>query len=119
MGIEELLVESVLLGGHGCICGGANMFPQLYVKAYQAAVANNIETARHLHKIIILIRQHIYSIGQYGSRILKGIKCVLSCMDICDDFLAEPFHKFRPEQRNKIRKILDETILPEIENCSE
>src|SRR5512139_1726038 len=31
MGPEQLLAESVLLGAHGGVCGGANLLPRLYV----------------------------------------------------------------------------------------
>ncbi|HEY9509403.1 MAG TPA: dihydrodipicolinate synthase family protein, partial [Verrucomicrobiae bacterium] len=33
------------------------------------------------------------------SSIIKGIKCALACLGVCDDFLAEPFRRFRPEER--------------------
>ena len=38
VGPEELLGEAVLLGRHGGVCGGANLFPRLYVELYEAAV---------------------------------------------------------------------------------
>jgi 4-hydroxy-tetrahydrodipicolinate synthase len=34
MGPEQLLAESVLLGAHGGVCGGANLLPRLYVDLY-------------------------------------------------------------------------------------
>ena len=37
VGPEELLGESVLSGAHGGVCGGANLFPRLYVDLYEAA----------------------------------------------------------------------------------
>jgi 4-hydroxy-tetrahydrodipicolinate synthase len=48
----------------------------------------------------------LYAVGRYGSSYLKGLKCALSCMGICDDFLAEPFHRFRPPERRAIAKRL-------------
>ena len=36
VGPEEITAECVLLGGHGGINGGANMFPELYVDLYHA-----------------------------------------------------------------------------------
>jgi len=50
----------------------------------------------------------IYSVGRYGSSLLKGLKCALSCLGICSDFIAEPFHRFREPEREVIRKYLDE-----------
>ena len=40
-GPEELLAESVLLGGHGGVNGGANIFPRLYVSLHAAAEAGD------------------------------------------------------------------------------
>ena len=37
VGPEEIMAESVLLGAHGGVNGGANMFPELYVSLYNAA----------------------------------------------------------------------------------
>ena len=37
VGPEEIMAESVLLGAHGGVNGGANMFPELYVELYNAA----------------------------------------------------------------------------------
>src|SRR5690606_654387 len=39
VGPEEMMASTILLGGHGGVNGGANMFPQLYVALYNAAVA--------------------------------------------------------------------------------
>ena len=38
VGPEEITAECVLLGGHGGINGGANMFPELYVDLYLSLI---------------------------------------------------------------------------------
>lgn len=48
----------------------------------------------------------IYSVGNYGSSYLKGLKCALSVRGICSDFMAEPFHRFNQSERNKIEEAL-------------
>ena len=58
MGPEELLGEAVLLGGHGGITGGANMFPKLYVKLYEAAATRDFETVATLHDKVMQIRNN-------------------------------------------------------------
>ena len=50
----------------------------------------------------------IYSVGQHGSAFIKGLKCALRCLGICDDVMAEPFHRFRPPQREQIQQYLAE-----------
>ncbi len=106
VGIEELTAYFLLMGGHGGITGGANMFPKLYVDMYNAATEKNIDKLMPLHKKIIEVSNSIYHIGKYGSSMIKGIKCVLSLMGICSDFMAEPFHRFRQPERDIIQKKL-------------
>jgi dihydrodipicolinate synthase/N-acetylneuraminate lyase len=108
MGPEELLAEAVLLGAHGGVCGGANLLPRLYVDLYNAASSRDVQTMVALHNKVMQIRATIYSVGHYESSFLKGLKCALSCMGICNDFLAEPFHRFRGAERDLIRKHLRE-----------
>jgi len=108
VGPEELLAESVLLGGHGGVSGGANMFPSLYVELYNAAVKRDMEKLTELHQKVVQISMSIYSVGKYGSRILKGIKCSLSLMGICNDFISEPFHRFRESEKQSISKAFKE-----------
>jgi len=110
VGPEELMAESVLLGGDGGVCGGANIFPRLYVDLYNAAANDDIETVRRLQSIVMQIHTNIYHIGQYDSSIVKGIKCSLSLMNICSDLIAEPFHRFREPEKQKIKQHLDRII---------
>lgn len=108
MGPEQLLAESVLLGAHGGVCGGANLLPRLYVDLYEAACTKDLARVEALHRVVMQIDATIYSVGRYGSSFLKGLKCALSCLGICSDFLAEPFHRFREPEREVIRRHLDE-----------
>jgi 4-hydroxy-tetrahydrodipicolinate synthase len=108
IGPEELLAESVLLGGHGGVCGGANLRPQLYVELYEAARARDFERAAALHADVIHLSTTLYRVGRHSSAIIKGLKCALRELRICDDFMAEPFHRFREEERERVRKVLAE-----------
>jgi dihydrodipicolinate synthase/N-acetylneuraminate lyase len=108
MGPEELLAEAIFLGAHGGVCGGANLVPQLYVDLYHAACSRDVSVAGSLHRKVIQISSTVYSVGRYESSFLKGLKCALSCIGICSDFLAEPFHRFRAAERDIIRRHLDE-----------
>ncbi len=108
MGPEQLLAETVLLGGHGGVCGGANLLPRLYVDLYEAARAKDLARVESLHRTVMRIDATIYSVGRYGSSFLKGLKCALSCLGICSDFLAEPFHRFREPEREVVRGYLEE-----------
>jgi len=112
VGPEELLAETVLLGGHGGVNGGANMKPQLYVDLYKASVAQDLAKINSLHEKVMEISGKIYTVGAYSSY-LRGLKCALSCMGICSDNLAEPFQPFGAEERNTISRYVDELGLKE------
>ena len=108
VGPEELTGECVLMGADGGVNGGANIFPELYVGMYDAARAHDIGRVRELQKRIMQISTSIYTVGKYGSSYLKGVKCALSLLGICDDYLSYPYRKFRSEERARIRTALEE-----------
>ena len=107
IGPEELTGESVLLGAEGGVNGGANTFPELYVAMYDAAQAHDIARVRELQRKIMQISTSIYTVGKYGSSYLKGVKCALSLLGICDDYLSYPYRRFRAEERERIRQALE------------
>ena len=108
VGPEELLGETLVLGGHGGVCGGANLIPELYVSMYETSKGGDLKKMGELHERIMQVSSSIYSVGKYKSSYLKGLKCALSIMDLCNDFMAEPFHKFREPERGIIRQHLIE-----------
>jgi 4-hydroxy-tetrahydrodipicolinate synthase len=108
MGPEELLADAVFAGGHGGVNGGATVFPQLYVQLYEAASAGDIPRVRALHGQVMAVSSKLYQVGRHPSAIIKGIKCALSLLGVCDDAMAEPFHRFREPERARVAEILEE-----------
>jgi len=106
IGPEEKLFESLQLGGHGGVSGGANLFPKLYVKVCEAFRAGDMTRAQQLQQQIQRVSDSLYHIGRHSSSIIKGIKCALNCLGACDDFMAEPFHRFRAEERALVQNRL-------------
>jgi len=106
VGPEEFMAEFVLTGGHGGVNGGANMFPKLYVELYHAARNRDLDKIQTLQGKVMQISSTIYNVGSFGSSYLKGLKCALSVLGICSDFMAEPFHRFNEPEREKIKKAL-------------
>ena len=106
VGPEELLAEAVLAGGHGGVNGGANLFPELYVEMFEAASSGDLTRTRELSSRILALSEAIYSVGQHGSAIIKGIKCSLSILGVCDDFMAAPFHRFHQAERETLAQRL-------------
>jgi 4-hydroxy-tetrahydrodipicolinate synthase len=103
IGPEELLFDAVLAGGHGGVNGGANVFPGLYVKLFEVARAGDVACARQLHSAIMRVSGSLYRIGRHSSAIIKGIKGALNCLGVCEDYMAEPFHRFRGEERKVVQ----------------
>jgi len=106
MGPEEQLMDAVLAGGHGGVTGGANLFPALYAGLYRACRDGDTARARALHAVVIRVSESLYRIGRHPSAFIKGVKCALSCLSICDDFMAEPFHRFRASERALVEQRL-------------
>ena len=103
IGPEKLLAEALFAGADGGVNGGANFCPELYVSIYNASQTGDWNKVRELHKKVIEISSSIYTVGRFGSSYLKGVKCALSLLGICNDTLAEPFHSFKPSEREKIK----------------
>ena len=99
------------MGADGGVAGGANAFPRLFVDCYDACVAGDrakLEKSRNT----INEFQKVYDIGKYASRHIKATKCALSLLGICDDFMAEPFHRFHPPDRARVREVLESLDIP-------
>ena len=67
VGPEELLGETLVLGGHGGVCGGANLIPELYVSMYETSKAGDLKKMSELHERIMQVSSSIYSVGKYKS----------------------------------------------------
>jgi 4-hydroxy-tetrahydrodipicolinate synthase len=106
-GPEELLAETVLLGAHGGVCGGANIAPRLYVDLYAAARSGDVKTVRRLQDRVISLARKVYSLSRSGGSI-KGTKCALSILGLCEDVLTEPFQRYGPAERSRIAGYLRE-----------
>lgn len=107
IGPEEKLIASIAVGGHGGVNGGANVCPELFVGAYNAAIARDDEQCRILQQRIEAFGE-IYKIGKYASRFIKATKCAASLLGLCDDFMAEPFNRFYEKDRRRVQAILEE-----------
>lgn len=106
VGPEEMMAETVLMGGHGGVNGGANLFPEIYVSLYNAAASKDFDKIPKLQEQVLNISLSLYNIGKYASSYIKGIKTALNLMGVCSDYMSEPFHKFKEAEREVISKEL-------------
>lgn len=108
MGPEEQMVPAVLSGADGGVSGGANLFPELFVKAYKAAAASDVVKSKEYLKKIMFLSDSLYGL-EPGSDMsfVKSIKCSLKLKGICSGFLSLPFAAFDEAMENKVSSILD------------
>lgn len=104
VGPEEMLAETVLLGGHGAVAGGANLFPSLYVKLYEAAVNRDFEKIQELQKVVMEISSNLYGFGSYKSSYLKGMKATCSFLGLSQGYLASPLYGFSEIEMIEFKK---------------
>jgi len=107
VGPEEQTAQAVLLGGAGGVNGGANMFPDLYVKSYNAAVAGDLETVKKCQKAIMHIATAIYTVGEGPSSYLQGLKGALELLGLCSRTLALPYTAMSDEKMAVLKAALD------------
>jgi len=106
VGPEHLLAESVRRGGDGGVNGGANIHPRLLVDLYQAVKNGDAPRAAELQEQLLQFGR-IFSVGRHASAVIKGMKCSCALLGLCDDFMAEPFERFNPPEREQVRAILE------------
>lgn len=103
MGPEELLVEAMRIGAHGGVCGGSNVFPELFVKLYEAARDGRCAEVERLQDMVVRFGRGVYTAGE---NYLRGLKCALSLAGICSDVMAEPFQPLKYADRDQVRNAL-------------
>jgi 4-hydroxy-tetrahydrodipicolinate synthase len=114
IGPEELLVESMELGGRGGVTGGANLFPRFYVAMYEAAADGRWEQAHELQQVVRRMSSMIYQLGDSGARVIQGIKMGLEVLGICESRLSSPFRGHGDHERAIVVEALSE-IEPPVE----
>jgi 4-hydroxy-tetrahydrodipicolinate synthase len=100
-GPETLLADAVKLGAHGCVGGGSNVWPQLLVDIYNAAVRHNDQRVAFLQQLLLEMGE-IYQVGTYATGVIRGIKCALELLGICSGRMADPFAPCDASQREVV-----------------
>lgn len=112
VGPEHLLVETLRLGGHGGVNGGAQIDPHLLVGLYDATVRGDQATVERLQARLVKLGE-VYRVGRHASAVIKGVKCSLNLLEICAGEMAEPFRAFHEPERRKVAQVLTELgLLP-------
>ncbi len=107
-GTELFIPETIIHGGHGAVCGGANLYPRLFVDYYEASANRDYATIEVLRQKVMHLYNTIYNVSPNASKYTKGIKCALSVMGICSDYMAMPLQRYNDAERQAIRQYLEE-----------
>ncbi len=105
VGPEHLLVETLRLGGHGGVNGGAQIDPTLIVGLYDATRRGDNAMVERLQARLMQLGE-VYKVGRHASTVIKGVKCALNLMGICSGEMAEPFRAFKETERRIVAERL-------------
>jgi 4-hydroxy-tetrahydrodipicolinate synthase len=108
VGPDDLLAEAVLMGAHGGMAGGSNVWPRLFVALYEAAVARDVSRAFALHQLAVQFDNAIYRSADHSVNPLRGLKCALSLMGVCSTDLTLPFRAYSSKERERVQQYLRE-----------
>jgi 4-hydroxy-tetrahydrodipicolinate synthase len=106
IGPEEIVAESIPLGAHGGVCGGANVFPRLFVDLYEAVVGGNTADVARYQQHVLTLADTVYAIGQRSGGAIVRIKAALACLGVCTARVAEPLHELAPDELDLVRRNL-------------
>ncbi len=108
VGDEQFLSDAILKGGHGAVPGGANMFPKLFVELYEASLSKDMQGIAKRREMVSYIHDTIYNVENSPTRSIKAIKCALSLLGICQDYMSSPLHRLDADRRNEIKQSLSQ-----------
>ncbi len=112
VGNEEILLPALRAGADGGVCGGANMFPRLFVQLFDAAKNGNDADAERIQDLILRVSKVVYTVGPRETSYLRGLKYALSFMTLIDSGMAEPLQQFdtlqRAELEDRLRRLVEE-----------
>lgn len=110
VGNEEILLPALRAGADGGVCGGANMFPRLFVQLFDAAKNGSHVEAEVTQDLIVRVSKAVYTVGSRETSYLRGLKQALSSLTLIDGHLAEPLQQFDAAQRTEIEERLNSLV---------
>ncbi|MHA7130164.1 dihydrodipicolinate synthase family protein [Algoriphagus namhaensis] len=107
VGPEEILADTLAMGGDGGVTGGANLFPRLYVGLYEAFQKGEMEKVSALQEVIGFLSDQLYQNDTYSSSYLKGLKAAMSFAGLCKGNLALPLYGYSEEEKKLLLEKYD------------
>jgi len=106
VGPDDLLAEAVLMGAHGGMAGGSNVWPRLFTTLYEAALAGDVSRVSVLQEQVIQFDNAVYRSADHPANPVRGLKCALSLMGICSTALTPPLRPYASNERDRVHAYL-------------
>ena len=107
IGPEQMLPQAHALGGHGGVCGGANVAPRIFVEL-QAALERGDEAAAAGWQQKVLALGRLYDVSTQPGRVIVGVKGALAALGLCGDSSAAWFERLDAAKQARIAEIVAE-----------
>ena len=107
IGPENLMAESVLMGGHGGVNGGGNLYPKLFVSLCKAAEKKDQSEIDRLQQELMQLGELYTFAGSGPNGYLRGLKYSLEAAGICSGRCAAPFRPLDDASRKKITAFVE------------
>ena len=106
VGPEHLLAEALLCGAHGGVPGGANIYPTLPVRLYQAFLDGRYDEMQELQAQMVRIGDPIWNASETEPGYLRRLKCALSVLGLCSGVPTWPYQQSTQDERRQIEEHL-------------
>ena len=107
IGPEQMLPQAHALGGHGGVCGGANVHPRVFVDLQAALERGDEARAAGLQQKVLALGR-LYTVGTEPGRVIVGVKGALAALGICSDVTAAWFEQLDADQKTRIAELVAE-----------
>jgi len=109
VGDDRLVAAGLLMGGHGAVVAWANIYPELFVRLYDAARNGDIRTAFDLQKRICVLEKIFEVQGPAtDGAFLSGVKAVLEIIGVGGRQVTAPFERIPDKLMPEIERLLKE-----------
>ena len=105
IGPEQMLPDAHAVGGHGGVCGGANVAPRLFVALQTALERGDVARASDLQRQVLSLGR-LYAVSSEPGRVVVGVKAALAGLGICSTASAGWFERLDAEQLERVREII-------------
>ncbi len=104
VGPEEILAQTLKMGGNGGVTGGANLYPSLYVALYEAFEKGEAGRVQELQEMILYLSEQLYQNESYSSSYLKGLKSAMGFEGLCQGNLALPLYPYSESEKRELHE---------------